>query len=636
MLSDLSWLKPPPPDFRDRLKRISDGSDGQRAAEPELMRLASFRLNEPQLSQVARAASGATSAVAGLSRIRLGLSGDGTLSLLANPLAGTGIRHGLLLDVVEGGFNSAVQDASDPDSVLRSAELDMLLLTTDRRHSGLSAAAADEEEARRRVSAAISRLKMVVNGHRPNVRGSILVQTMPGPVEALFGSLDAVEGTSASSMVQRFNLELVDWARSGEVVLVDIARLSANVGLERWDDPRHWFASKLSFSPDMLPIYADVVTRTIAAAAGRSKKALVLDLDNTLWGGVIGDDGLAGLRLGHGNATGEAHLALQGLALELRSRGVILAVCSKNEDDVARSAFREHPEMLLREEHIAVFTANWTDKATNLRTIASQLNIGLDALVFLDDNPAEREQVRRELPMVSVPEICTDPSTYARVLASAGYFESVAFTSEDRVRADQYQVNVRRQASLADAADLDAYLCSLDMRLIIRPFDQLARPRITQLINKSNQFNLTTRRYSEAEVAAMEQDPSKYAISLRLTDAFGDNGLISVIIVECSGKVWTIDSWLMSCRVLGRRVEQAALAHLIKAARACGAQELVGTYIPTGRNRIVAKHYEALGFEPFATSDTKQQWRLMLADARPTSDLPMIVDDDAHLQQAAA
>ncbi|HEX4183802.1 MAG TPA: HAD-IIIC family phosphatase, partial [Caulobacteraceae bacterium] len=462
---------------------------------------------------------------------------------------------------------------------------------------------------------------------RPSVASSIFVQTVAPSLEPLFGSFDRLEPTSSFAMVAALNDRLAQWAAQGAVVLIDVARLAASVGLEHWDDPRHWHASKLSFSPAMVPVYADLVTRTIAAVRGKARKCLVLDLDNTLCGGVIGDDGLAGIKLGQGSASGEAFLAVQRMALELRGRGVVLAVCSKNEDDAARLPFREHPDMLLREDHIAVFQANWTDKAANLRAIAEALNIGVDALVFLDDNPAERMQVRRELPMVAVPELPEDPAFYPRILASAGYFEAVAFSAEDRQRAEYYQANARRAAELSASGDIGSYLSSLEMVCTIAPVDPLSRPRVAQLINKSNQFNLTTRRYSESEVAAVEADPKRHAFQVRLVDRFGDNGIICVIIADKAKGRWEIDTWLMSCRVLGRRVEEACLAHLAAAAAQDGAVELVGRYRPTAKNRMVAEHYRKLGFSLVETAaDGGTVWSLSLADYQPPF-LEMQVDD---------
>ena len=633
MLRDLPWLPAPASSFRDELRTLQAVATAPGADFAQrVIALATAALDETQLSKLGRlsaAIAAARDPVPGLDRVKLGILGDGTLTLLGPAIAGSALRHGAAIEIVEGDYSRALQEATDPASPLHAANLDMALVVSDARLLGLDRAAAGDEEAQTKVSNAFHRLSRIVEGLRPSVRSAILVQTVPPPLEPLFGSFDRMEAGSPFAMVEAFNRRLSDWAAAGAVVLVDVARLAGSVGLEAWDEPRHWHASKLSFSPDLIPVYADVVARTIAAVLGRARKCLVLDLDNTLWGGVIGDDGLAGIQLGQGSASGEAFIAVQRMALELRARGIVLAVCSKNEDDAARLPFREHPDMLIKEADIAVFQANWTDKAANLRAIAAALNIGVDALVFLDDNPAERAQVRRELPVVAVPELPDDPALYPRMLAAAGYFEAVSFSQEDRDRAAYYQGNAQRAASLEASGDMDSYLGSLDMVCTIGTVDPVSRPRVAQLINKSNQFNLTTRRYSESEVAVLEADPSRHAIQVRLVDTFGDNGIISVIIADRSGDVWEIDTWLMSCRVLGRRVEEAILAHLAAAARARGAAALVGRYIPSAKNKMVAQHYERLGFEIIEQRpDGTTVYRLALADYAPPN-LPMRIDDRA-------
>lgn len=634
MLLEMGWLPSPGSHFRGRLRELQaelDAAPGD-DFEHRVIGVATAALDENQLGQLARFTAKAIAsghALPTFSRARVGLVGDGTLSLLAPAIVGSGLRHGLLLEVVEGGYGSAVQEAVDPDSHLHSAKLDMAIVASDARLLGLDQAAGTRDEAEARVAAAFERVRLIVESLRPSIASSIFVQTIPPPVEPLFGSFDRVETGSVFAMVEALNRRITEWAAEGAVVLIDVARLASTIGLERWDEPRHWHASKLSFSPAAIPAYGDVVARTVAAARGKARKCLVLDLDNTLWGGVIGDDGVAGIALGQGSAAGEAFLAIQRMALELRRRGVVLAVCSKNEDETARIPFREHPDMLLREDHIAVFQANWTDKAANLRAIAETLNIGVDALVFLDDNPAEREQVRQKLPQVAVPELPEDPALYPRLLAAGGYFEAVAFSGEDRERAAYYQANAQRAASLTASGDLEGYLASLDMVCTIRLVDPVSRPRVAQLINKSNQFNLTTRRYSETEVAAAEADPKRHAFQIRLVDRFGDNGIISVIIADKAAAHWEIDTWLMSCRVLGRRVEQAALAHLAAAARADGAAALIGRYVPSAKNMMVANHYEKLGFEHVETTPAGDAvWRLDLGRFSAPN-LPMQIDDTA-------
>uniref|UniRef100_UPI0028A9479F HAD-IIIC family phosphatase n=1 Tax=Stutzerimonas nitrititolerans TaxID=2482751 RepID=UPI0028A9479F len=365
-------------------------------------------------------------------------------------------------------------------------------------------------------------------------------------------------------------------------------------------EPVRWHQAKQLVSPNLAPLYGDHLARIAAASVGLSRKCLVLDLDNTLWGGVVGDDGLEGIQLGQGSPGGEAFLAFQRYAALLSRRGIILAVCSKNDPAVAEAAFG-HTEMALQRSDIAAFVANWEDKASNLRRIAQMLGIGLDSLVFVDDNPAEREIIRRELPEVAVPELPDDVAHYPARLAAAGYFEAVSFTTDDAARGRNYALNAARELALSQATDMEGYLRSLTMALHVSPIGPDERARCTQLINKTNQFNLTTRRYSEAEVARITDSAGALALAFRLRDKFGDNGLISVVLArpdpELNDDELLIDSWLMSCRVLGRQVECAVLEVLGRAARQAGYRALVGQYRRTERNAMVAEHYPNLGFE---------------------------------------
>ncbi len=398
------------------------------------------------------------------------------------------------------------------------------------------------------------------------------------------------------------------------------ARLASVTGMIRPSGIRRSFRWVRILFP-----FSGLIARTVAALRGKTRKCLVLDLDNTVWGGVIGDDGLEGIVLGQGSAEGEAFLSVQRAALEYRSRGIVLAVSSKNDEAVALRPFRDHPEMLLKEDHISIFQANWQDKASNIELIAERLNIGIDSLVFLDDNPFERELVRRELPLVAVPELPADPALYARTLSWAGYFDAVAISEEDRKRAGFYKANAARNAALTSSTDLQGYLRSLEMVCTIKPLDPVGRARVAQLINKSNQFNLTTRRYTESEVAAVEAMVGKFTMQVRLADKFGDNGMISVLIFDKGPEVWINDTWLMSCRVLGRSVEDAALAHVCAAAKAGGARKLVGIYLPTPKNQMAAEHYGRLGFVRVESrSDGATVWELDL-DAYRAPEFPMTV-----------
>ena len=421
------------------------------------------------------------------------------------------------------------------------------------------------------------------------------------------------------AVIDRLNAGIRAAARQDGVLLLDLAWQAAHSSNGQGiADPVRWHQAKQLVSPTFTPVYGDLLARIAAAVAGLSRKCLVLDLDNTLWGGVIGDDGLDGIRLGQGSPTGEAFLAFQRYAGLLAQRGIILAVCSKNDATVAETGFA-HPEMALKRADIAAFVANWDDKAGNLRRIAAMLGIGLDSLVFVDDNPAERDIVRRELPEVAVPELPEDVAGHPACLAAAGYFEAVTFTLDDAARGRSYALNAERKAALGEATDIAGYLRGLDMTLAAAPVGKAELPRVTQLINKTNQFNLTTRRYTEAEVEQLAGDPQAVALALRLCDKFGDNGLISVLLARPDAALppdeLLIDTWLMSCRVLGRQVEEAVLGVLAAAAR----QQSAGRRIP--RNGMVAEHYQRLGFvarqSPHGAAPDSTFWQYPL-----TSNLP--------------
>lgn len=589
-LRDLPWLPPAPPDLRQRLR----GLGVEQAAE--LPRLAGFRLSPEEASSFARAmarlrAAGAT--WPGLSDFRLGVLSNATFDLVAEHLSAAAARHGVALAVTLPDYDQVQQQALDPASTINTAGLDGVLISVDHRWLGISGRDASE------VDQATARLREVIVALRANGGAAILLQTVPTPPLPLFGSLDRRQAGTLRANVHAMNQRIVELARETGAILFDVEALAERVGTDLWFDPVQWAAFKLPFSSSVFAAYADGLGALLGAIRGKSRKCLVLDLDNTIWGGVIGDDGINNIKIGQGSAVGEAFLAVQHYALALRARGIMLAVSSKNDDATAREVFRDHPEMALREEHISVFQANWTDKASNLEAIARTLNIGIDALVFLDDNPAERAQVRAALPAVALPELPSDPSWYPWFLASAGYFEALSFSEEDRLRVESYASDAKRAAVLARTGDLGDYLKSLGMKMRAGPFDAKNRPRITQLINKTNQFNLTTRRYTEAEVTAMEDAPGVHTLQVRLGDSFGDFGMIGVAIArqpDAAEPTWMIDTWLMSCRVLGRKVEEAMLAQIVAAARAAGISRIEGLYRPTPKNGMVKDHYTKLGF----------------------------------------
>jgi FkbH-like protein len=593
---DLLWLPRAPEDFRDRLKVLAASADWGR----EVRTLASHALSGPQLGRLSNAIAAHREAgepVAPLIPFKLGLAGNGTLDLLGPVLVGTFARHGFALEVVTSGYDQTLHEALSPDGVINRSKPDAVLVALDYRALPIRPTPGDRATAEASVEAALAFLGQVRAGFGANCGAPVILSTLAPPPESVAGSLDRSLPGTLRHLCERINLGLVEGLAGSTDLLLDTAAIAETVGLANWSDPTLWNIAKAQISDTYIPLWADHAARIAAALKGKSRRALVLDLDNTLWGGVIGDDGLEGILIGQGDATGEAHLEVQRTALALRDRGVVLAVSSKNTDEIARRPFAEHPDMLLKLEHIAMFQANWNDKATNITAIARELALGLESFVFLDDNPAERELVRRTLPEVAVPELPDNPALYARTLAAAGYFELIAFSAEDASRAEMYQMNAKRAALKEGVADMAAYLASLDMEITFSPFDGPGRARIAQLISKSNQFNLTTRRYSEAEVANMAEDPKVFTLQVRLADTFGDNGMISVVICRESGDAeWEVDTWLMSCRVLGRGVERMVLREILDSARAAGVERLVGRYVPTAKNAMVADHFAGLGF----------------------------------------
>jgi FkbH-like protein len=626
----MPWLLPAPKEFKARAKAFAASTEPD---DNEIRRLASFDLDLGQLGNLAKAAQAHKdflTSKGGFTPFRLGIVSSHTMDYVAPALPGTGLRHGIFVDVFLAGYGQAAQQLLDPASDFASHRLDAVLIAFDYRALGLNRVCLNAKEAEDVVSSAINHIASLASGVRDTIHATCILQSIVPPSDAVFGGFDARLPGSPRAMVESFNARLLKEVIKDTDLFIDAAFLASQVGLNAWNDARGWHKAKLPAALDATPLYADYICRVLGAARGKARKCVVLDLDNTLWGGIIGDDGVEGIALGQNSAVGEAHVALQHYLLDLRRRGVILAVCSKNEDAAARIPFRDHPEMVLKEDHIAVFIANWSDKANNIREIAATLNIGTDSLVFLDDNPVERAQVRLVLPEVAVPELTADPADYISLLANAGYFEAIGLSKEDLDRADFYQANAER-VSLQKVGNMGEYLQSLQMVATISPFDAVGRVRISQLINKSNQFNLTTKRYSENDVASIEDDPAKFCLQVRLADRFGDNGMISVVIFDKAADEWSCDTWLMSCRVLGRRVEELVLATVAEAAIAAGAKQLKGTYIPTKKNSLVKEHFAKLGFtKTTELPDGTTEWILSLESyQRPEFPMQIVAGNSA-------
>ena len=420
-----------------------------------------------------------------------------------------------------------------------------------------------------------------------------------------------------NSFLRQINLALSRKAPA-YVHILDIETLSAIYGIANWFDPRFWHHAKQPVSFACVVPFVRNLASIIGALYGRTAKCLVVDLDNTLWGGVVGDDGVGGIKIGEGDAEGEAFKAFQEYLLLLKKRGLLLAVCSKNDEANALEPFMKLPDMVLKREDFVSFKANWDPKPDNIEQIARDLNIGLDALVFVDDNPAERELVRQRLPQVKVVELSSDPADFPRLLDQCGWLELVKLTDEDIKKTDQYLENLQRDALKVQHADYESYLASLEQKAVLREFEPKHLDRITQLINKTSQFNLTTRRLTRSEVEALAGRGDTVTAYIRLVDRFGDNGLISVLIAHREAAVLHIDIWLMSCRVLKRGVERLLVNHLFKRARDMKVESVRGAYIPTAKNKMVENLYSDFGFAPAGTGDGgTAYWELRVQDYKP-------------------
>jgi FkbH-like protein len=458
----------------------------------------------------------------------------------------------------------------------------------------------------------------LLRGRLPNA--TVILHTVQFPALHALTGLEHHSPYTLSTISSEFNLRLGRISRKYPHVLVhDTAALAAHVGLRHWYDARLWYLTRCRMSREAMKALAQSTMSLLRGWKGQTRKCIVLDLDNTLWGGIIGEDGLAGIALGE-EGLGLAFAEFQDELLQLTHKGILLAVCSKNNEEDALAVLREHPSMRLKEHAFAARRINWKDKATNIRGLAAELNLGLDSFIFIDDNPAERTLVRSELPEVLVPEWPEDPTAYKDALLELAtvHLMKVSLTEEDRARTAMYRAEGERRGLLESAGgNLESYYRSLGMTAQIDRADSFTIPRIAQLTQKTNQFNLTTRRYSEADIRALSESPDALVLWLKMSDRFADNGIVGVLILRRIGaREWEIDTLLLSCRVIGRTVENALLGHACELLRGRAAEYLNGEYHPTQKNVLSANVYRELGFELLGEQDGVTRWRLPLRDRR--------------------
>lgn len=537
--------------------------------------------------------------------IKIALIGDTATQFLATALRGTGVERGYQIDLFEAEYNQVERQFLDPSSELYQSDADYIVLFQSthklgERHSLLSP---DQQE-----SLAEERLAFVASICENPVLADkkIICLDYPEIEDTVFGSYATKVSASLTYQVRKLNMGLMDLSQQyANLFICDIAGLQNKLGRDLMFAPNVYVSTEMVLSIDALPYVAGRVMDIVCAIKGQFKKCLILDLDNTVWGGVIGDDGLEGIQLGHGLGIGKAFTEFQMWVKKLKQRGIIICVASKNNEETAKEPFEKHPDMILKLEDIAVFQANWETKVDNIRTIQQILNIGFDSMVFLDDNPFERNIVRENIPAITVPELPEDPGEYLEYLYSLNLFETASYSQADKDRTKQYQVEAKRvslQKTFSNEAD---YLKSLDMVSVVSGFNAFNTPRVAQLSQRSNQFNLRTVRYTEADIEALAQDPDVIDLSFTLEDKFGDNGLIAVIIMKKQdAETLFIDTWFMSCRVLKRGMEDFTLNTMVEAAREKGFKRIIGEYLPTPKNKMVEGHYPSLGFEKLEGSST--------------------------------
>ena len=537
----------------------------------------------------------------------MSLVGDTATQFLATAIRGMGVERGYNIDLFEAEYNQVERQFLDPTSELYNFDADFIVLFQSthklgEKHSLLTT----EEQARladERLAFVASVCEMPVLTNK-----KIICLNYPEIEDTVFGSYATKVTTSLTYQVRKVNMGLMDLSQQyPNLFICDIAGLQNKLGRDYMFAPNVYVSTEMVLSIDALPYVASRITDIICAIKGQFKKCLILDLDNTLWGGVIGDDGLEGIQLGHGLGIGKAFTEFQMWVKKLKQRGIIICVASKNNEETAKEPFEKHPDMVLRLNDIAVFQANWETKVDNIRTIQRILNIGFDAMVFLDDNPFERNIVRENIPGITVPELPEDPGEYLEFLYGQNLFETASYSQADKDRTKQYQVEAKR-VSLAKTFNNEAdFLKSLNMVSTVSGFTTFNTPRVAQLSQRSNQFNLRTIRYTEADIEAMAADQNVIDLSFTLEDKFGDNGLIAVIIMKRQdAETLFIDTWFMSCRVLKRGMENFTLNTMVERAKVAGYKRIIGEYLPTPKNKMVEQHYPQLGFNPLENASSAQ------------------------------
>lgn len=560
-----------------------------------------------------------------LPTVKIALAGDTATQLLATAIRGTGALRGYNIDLFEAEYNQVEQQLLIPTSDLHQFDADYIVIFQSTHKLGEHHSLLSTEQ---QMTLADDRLSFIASVCENPALASkkIIYFNYPEIGDTVFGSYANKVESSFTFQIRKLNYELMKLSQQyPNLFICDIAELQNKFGRDYMFAPNTYTSTEMIFRMDVLPYVASRVIDIICAIKGQFKKCLILDLDNTLWGGVIGDDGMEGIQLGHGLGIGKMFTEFQMWIKKLKQRGIIICVASKNNEETAKEPFEKHPDMVLKLDDIAVFQANWETKVDNIRTIQQILNIGFDSMVFLDDNPFERNMVRENIPGITVPELPEFPEDYLEYLYSQNLFETASYSILDKDRTKQYQVEAQRVSLSKTFTNEADFLKSLNMVSTVSGFTKFNTPRVAQLSQRSNQFNLRTVRYTYADIEALANDPEVIDLSFTLEDKFGDNGLIAVVIMKPLDKeTLFVDTWFMSCRVLKRGMENFTLNTMVEAAKAKGYKKIIGEYLPTTKNGMVADHYTNLGFEKVEGS-ASAQWEL---------DINNYKDKECYIQKA--
>ena len=549
---------------------------------------------------------------------RVAVLGGSTTNEIVDQLELFLLNYGIKPTFYQSEYAQYWQDAVFGNEELDSFQPDIVFIHTNWRNiTAFPTTASTVEEANQLLDDQFAHFSVMWDKIAERYACPVIQNNFDRPAWRLLGNSDISDYRGKTNFISRLNQKLYDYAQGHKGFYVnDIDYLAANYGLEKWSNPLYWHMYKYSLCLDAIPSLAKSVADIIKSIYGKNKKVLVCDLDNTLWGGVVGDDGVEGIQVGPEVPTGQIYSEFQSYVKELKSIGVLLAVNSKNDEENAIAGLN-HPDGVLKPDDFVNIKANWENKDRNMQAIAAELNLGIDSFVFIDDNPTEREIMRQADFGVAIPEM-DKVENYIRILDNNGYFEVTSLSADDLSRVKMYQENAKRTQLQQSLGSYEDFLKSLEMKATIRNFEPIYIQRIAQLTNKSNQFNLTTLRCSESDITHMKDSPDYLCLYGKLEDKFGDNGVVSVVAGERIGDELHMRLWLMSCRVLKRGMEDAMLDTLVSDARQIGIKTIKGYYYPTAKNNMVRDFYQRMGFTLESADETGNTvWTLDVATYVP-------------------